>query len=124
MNQLFFTTGFAISTVIFVIFILASIIINCKQHTAEEKRRWFRRQAIIVGILFAITTTFMAGTWNKPFAMLVTCAIIYPATVLSTWLNIRRTFFCDACGKRFISQNPFSTVKFCPKCGAAVQTKL
>lgn len=50
-----------------------------------------------------VTLTILA--WRQPFALV----IFVPAIVLITFLNLRFTFFCDACGKMSHFQQWFSS---------------
>ena len=47
--------------------------------------------------------------------------VLVPAVVLITYLNLRNTKFCSACGKTLISQNPFTRPRFCSRCGADLE---
>ena len=38
--------------------------------------------------------------------------------VLITFLNVKLTRFCDACGETVQARRAFVPAKFCPKCGA------
>ena len=81
--------------------------------SADEKRLWHRRIAIASGVLFGLFLTFTILAWRQPFALL----IFLPFLVLIIFLNLRFTFFCDACGKMSHSQQWFSFTYHCPKCG-------
>jgi hypothetical protein len=66
-----------------------------------------------VGVLFLTFVALM--DFPRPFFL-----FLIPAVALMTFLNLRNTKFCDACGKTLINQNPFSPPAFCSKCGAAL----
>ena len=74
------------------------------------KRRTFPRFVIGAGVLFGLVIAAMAP-W--PAVLLFT-----PFIGAITWLNIRMTRFCDACGKTLIHQMWWSKMNFCPFCGA------
>ena len=50
--------------------------------------------------------------------------VTVPAVSLISWLNIRQTKFCDECSSTMFSHNWFSKIKYCSKCGAALNAKL
>jgi FtsH-binding integral membrane protein len=81
--------------------------------SADEKRFWHRRVTIGAGIVFGIFIAFTLQQWHQPFALL----IFLPFLALITFLNLRYTFFCDACGKMSHSQQWFSSTYHCPRCG-------
>jgi hypothetical protein len=81
--------------------------------SAEEKRLWHRRFIIVAGILFGAFISFSLVSWGQSQALL----IFLPAIVLIGYLNIRFTFFCDACGKTIFSQALFSSGHYCSNCG-------
>jgi len=81
--------------------------------SADEKHLWHRRVTIASGFVFGAFITFTLFQWHQPFALL----IFLPFLVLITFLNLRFTFFCDACGKMSHSQQWFSSTYHCPKCG-------
>lgn len=74
------------------------------------KRRLFPRLAIAAGVLFGGVIALMAP-WPA-FLLFV------PFIALIVWLNIRMTRFCGACGKILINHQWWSTMNFCPYCGA------
>ena len=44
--------------------------------------------------------------------------LFLPFIAVIIWLNIRMMRFCDACGKMMINHQWWSTMNFCPYCGA------
>src|SRR5947208_16732928 len=83
---------------------------------AAFKRRYSPWFAGLTGLLFIGIVTATA----IPLAML---AIMIPFVALITYLNIRGTQFCGACGRTMIQQMPFSRADFCSKCGAPLRDK-
>ena len=81
--------------------------------SVDEKRLWYRRVTIAAGVIFGAFITFTLAQWHQPFALL----ILLPAIVPITFLNLRITFFCNACGKMTRSHNSFSATYYCPRCG-------
>lgn len=71
---------------------------------------------------FTIATAvlFVGFAWAMGFPSEVFFVMV-PAVALITFLNLRSTKFCDACGKTIMSQNPFSSPEFCSKCGSKLQ---
>ncbi|WP_334078830.1 hypothetical protein [Microbulbifer sp. M83] len=81
---------------------------------AQLKRKLWKPFVIATGALFIGFVCFM-GFGGE------TLYIMVPATVLITFLNIRSTKFCDACGKTIINQNFLVEPEFCSKCGEKLQ---
>jgi hypothetical protein len=79
---------------------------------AALKRRVWPPFIIVTGLIFGgfVWATSPHVPW-----------FFYLAIVAITLLNLRAVRFCDACGKTNQSSNPFSSVKFCSKCGAKLQ---
>ena len=75
------------------------------------KKRYFPWYLVLTGFLFIVFGLSM----GLPLTIMY---IMVPAVALITFLNIRSTKFCDACGRTIIDQNWFSKVEFCSKCGA------
>jgi len=94
----------------------------------------------LAGFLFFSISKVDVGTKRKylPFfvvgsgALLVAFAylmmgkaeILYffgPAVLAISVLNIRRTKFCNSCGKMVVNSNILSTIEHCPKCGAKLE---
>ena len=80
------------------------------------KRRYFAWFTALAGFLFLA----FAAAMGAPVFML---AFMTPLVALITYLNIRGTQFCGACGRTLIQQMPFSRARFCSKCGAALSEK-
>jgi hypothetical protein len=86
---------------------------------AAFKRKWFPRYMILVGVLFFFfSTTIMALQSRSFFAALGILLVVVPATWVISYLNIKLTRFCDACGATLYHYNWFSPMRFCSKCGA------
>ena len=81
---------------------------------AGFKRTWFPRFAIAAGVLFWAFLLLM-GT---PAGVLVIAAGV---VALITFLNIRGTQFCPACGSTSYGGLGFSRPRFCPRCGAHLE---
>ena len=73
------------------------------------KKALFPRLTIGAGVLFGLAVA-TAAPW--PAALLFA-----PFIALISWLNIRMTRFCDACGRMLINQMWWSKMAFCPYCG-------
>lgn len=78
--------------------------------TVEQKRLWHRRLNLGSGVLFGLFMVVLS--FQVPPVL-----IFLPFNGLITWLNLRFTFYCDACGKRSYSQQWFSSTYHCPNCG-------
>jgi hypothetical protein len=81
--------------------------------SVDEKRLWHRRITIGSGVLFGLFLAYTFVAWRQPFVMF----IFLPFLGLIIYLNLRFTFFCDACGKTSHSQQWFSSSYHCPSCG-------
>ena len=95
---------------------LISFLLFFVNKNAQLKRKIFPVFIIGIGIAFAGFVTWMFYP-HPPYL------IAYPAIVLISFLNIKMTKFCDECGKTNFSQNAFSALKFCQKCGASLERK-
>ena len=83
---------------------------------AAFKRRYFKWYLILVGVLFL---GFM-GAAGFPWPVLVIAAL---ALSLITYMNIRGTQFCSACGRTVVMQAFFSRAEFCSRCGASLRAE-
>ena len=80
-------------------------------------KRGFRRGfTIAYGAAFFVLIVLSIG--RNP-VVLVFGAII----ALITYLNIRNTVFCDACGKTTYNHAWFERAEYCAKCGARLPQK-
>jgi ribosomal protein L37E len=80
------------------------------------KRRFHRWFTIAYGAAFFLLIVLSLGA--SPFILLFGTAI-----VVITYLNIRNTVFCDACGKTTYNHGWFSKAEYCAKCGARLPQK-
>ena len=78
---------------------------------ARLKREVFPWFVIFVGVLFASFVVIAVGD-------LTVLAFVGPAVALISFLNIRGTRFCDACGATLFNHAWFNRMNFCSKCGA------
>src|SRR5437867_3875060 len=105
--------GPAWSSVFFVVWIclgIAGFFLFYFGTDAAFKRRVYPWYVALAGGLFLVFT-FIGGF--PASAML----LVVPALVLVSFLSIRATRFCDACGRTVLSQMFFSRPEFCSKCG-------
>jgi len=86
------------------------------------KRKWFPRVAVLSGILFVAFVSAGLASGAVPGAA-VQLLLIVPATALICWLNIRMTTFCGSCESMIYSSTWWTTLNFCPKCGADLRPK-
>ena len=103
--------------ILFGVWILLSVsgfVLFYLKRDAAFKRKYYPWYICLAGVLFLC---FAAAT-GVPFAVL---AFMTPFIVLITFLNLRGTQFCDACGRTIIQQAPFSRPEFCSKCGASLR---
>ena len=104
---IFFGTWVVLGIISFLLFFVSK--------NATLKRKLWPPFVIGIGILFAVFVYLMGFP-------IETFAIMGPAIILITFLNLRNMKFCDSCGKSIMSQNPFSRMEYCPKCGAKLNT--
>lgn len=78
---------------------------------AALKRKYWPPFVIVTGALF-IAFAYSMGFGGSSLYVMV------PAVALISFLNIRNTRFCDACGQTVVSQNFLVKQEFCSKCGA------
>ena len=83
---------------------------------AAFKRRYFPWFAGLTGLLFV----GIAASAGVPVVIL---GILLPFVALITYLSIRGTQFCSACGKTLSQEIPFSRAEFCSRCGAPLRDK-
>ena len=86
--------------------------------TPALRRIWWRRYSIGFAAFVILFMDLMIGASGGVVPALVMLAVLAPFGALISWLNIRNTYFCDGCGKRTTSRNPFVRLAFCPRCGA------
>ncbi len=87
------------------------------------KRRWFAPFVILVGILFVGFSTAIYATLPRKagqFAVWQELALIVPLTIVFTYLNLKLTRFCDACGATVFPRHLFGRSRFCPSCGVSL----
>lgn len=80
---------------------------------AALKRRVWPWFSVGTAVIFAVFVYSVAGRRNPGIL-----GIMVPALVLITWMNLRMTRFCDACGTTITQRTPFSKDAFCSRCGA------
>ena len=83
---------------------------------ANLKRRFHRWFTIAYGGGFFLL--IVLGMGASPFILLFGTAVI-----VITYLNIRNTVICDACGKMTYNHAWFSKAEYCAKCGAPLSQK-
>ena len=94
---------------------LVSWVLIKSRSTPKEKKVWFDRMSVTMGIFVVGCMCLGAVLWKQ--------YVIIPFFVgfgaLTGYLNVRFTFFCDRCGKKSTSQNWFSpkAAFHCPNCG-------
>lgn len=79
----------------------------------NRKRRLFPGFTVLTGILF------VGFVWAMGFSGGIVLAAI-PIVALISWLNIRQTRFCDACGRTVVTMFPGQRPRYCHQCGAAL----
>ena len=77
----------------------------------DLKRRFHRWFTIAYGTSFFLLIVLSEGA--SPISLLFGTVV-----VIVTYLNIRNTVFCDACGKATYNHAWFRKAEYCAKCGA------
>ena len=80
------------------------------------KRRYFRWYVIGSGVLFLGFIAAVDRSWGA-------LAFMAPAVALISFLSLRATRFCGACGKTVVDSMPFSQAEFCSGCGARFEAE-
>jgi DNA-directed RNA polymerase subunit RPC12/RpoP len=92
-----------------------------RRPTVPLRRLWWRRYVIGFGALvYAMMIVMLDANPQAPRRAVVAASLVLlPFFALITWLNLRNTYFCQACGARTRNANFFSKpYTHCPKCGA------
>jgi hypothetical protein len=107
---------FAAFMVSWVLLGLGSFLFFHFNRNAALKRRVWPVFGIATGLIFASVVYFSVGR-QQPKVLL----LMVPALILISFLNLRTTRFCDACGRTLYRQPLFSRTQFCPHCGAELK---
>jgi hypothetical protein len=83
-----------------------------RSRNAALKERWHRSFVLGSAVVFAV----WALLTGLPASMLL---FLVPALALVSWLNLRNTRFCHACGRTVVTAEFWLRPGFCPHCGAA-----
>jgi hypothetical protein len=86
-------------------------------HDVALKRRLLPIYTTVVGAVFA---GFLWYSTRDPRLLMVACPVI----ALITYLNIRNTFFCDACGRATVNSIWWTKAEYCAKCGASLRSPI
>ena len=92
-----------------------------RQPTIPLKRKWWKRYVVGFGAIVYLMMVIMLSSNPQASrkAVAIMSVILLPFFALITWLNLRNTYFCQACGARTKNTNWFSArYTHCPKCGA------
>jgi hypothetical protein len=79
------------------------------------KRRVFPPFVVIIGVFFGCFVAYI----SRGHLQILFVAV--PMIVLISFLNIRKTRFCGACGRTLYQQPIFSRSQYCPRCGAELR---
>lgn len=112
----------------FVIWVIAGLggwfYVN-RRPTVELRRRWWKRYIIGFGALVYVMMILMLALNPEAPRKAVAAAslVLLPFFALITWLNLRNTHFCQACGARSRNSSLFSkSATHCPHCGAKFES--
>jgi hypothetical protein len=82
---------------------------------ATLKRRAFPPFVFIVSVIFGCFVAYV----SRDHLQILFVAV--PMIMLISFLNIRKTRFCGACGRTLYQQPIFSRSQYCPRCGAELR---
>ena len=114
-NSLGEKNAFFTFAIVWVILGISSFLFFHLNRDAALKRRIFPIFVISVGVVFGCFVAYM----SRGYLQVLFVAI--PMISLITFLNLRKTRFCDACGRTLYQQPIFSRSQFCPRCGAQLK---
>lgn len=83
----------------------------------DLKRRFHKWSAIVYGAMFFFLIALSFAGFS--FFLLFFGAAI----ALITYLNIRNTIFCNACGKQSYNYKWFSKIEYCARCGVKLHDR-
>jgi len=78
------------------------------------RKRWHPRLCVFSGLLFLLFTGLFVLNGFTPAVFL----LAVPSVAVIAYLSIKNTVFCSSCGKQTFNNNWFSSIEYCPKCGA------
>lgn len=90
---------------------LLSFVFFRRHKDAGLKRKASRWLPIGTGVLLPAVVLALSG---RPRLLLAAI----PAVILFTWLSVRLTRFCDACGAMLHDHLGLARMAFCARCGA------
>jgi hypothetical protein len=94
---------------------LAGILLFYVNRNAAFKRTYFPWHAGLVGTLFLVFLVALGWPWEL-------AVVGAPFVAIVTYMNVRTTYFCDACGRTLIQPLglPRRARRTSCKCGAAI----
>jgi len=93
---------------------VASVLYLVLSHNAARKRVVFPWMVGVGGLLFALFGVWFVGDASAAL-------LVFPAVLLISWLNIRNTHFCAACGRTVYDHGFLGRIHYCPRCGAPIR---
>ena len=84
-------------------------IVSCGD--AEFKRKWSPYLTIAINLLALTMAVWTLGSWGTYYPL-----IAFPIFLLSSYLMITMTKFCNGCGSAAPTYNSFRDVACCQKC--------
>jgi len=95
---------------------IGSVVFFTFNRNAALKRRIWPGFIIGGGLLFVSFVYFSVGQQQPELLY-----FLLPMTALVSFINIRSTRFCDACGRTLTRQPILKRTQFCPHCGAELK---
>jgi hypothetical protein len=105
---------FMVFMAVWVVLGISSMWFFTRSRNARLKRNLHRWGTIATGVVFA---GFVVASTGQLGLLL----FVGPALVLVSFLNIRMTKFCNACGAMLYKHQWFTPMHFCSRCGAAFE---
>jgi len=106
---------FAVFLVFWAALAIGSFLFFQFSRDAKLKRRVWPVLIIGSGVIFGSFVLYMTRGDTRILYIMI------PAIILISFLNLRRTRFCDSCGRSLHWQPVFSRPQFCPHCGAQLR---
>ena len=101
---------------------IGGFVIFMVRRDAAFKRTWYPRYVILLGVLFVVFVATIMVLSARSLRALAPLAIVAPMAALMTYLNIKFTRFCDHCGATLRGENASADLRFCPGCGAELDS--
>lgn len=104
---------FALFFVIWAVIAIATAVFF-RTASLEQRRAWHPRIIVGSGLFFLLFVTAI-----DPRGLV----LAVPAVALISYLSIKLTKFCSACGAMNLQNPPWQKMTSCPRCGASLEKR-